>query len=101
MITVYQAEWCPHSHKIRQRLTELQIPFVAVPVSTVREDRAELLEATGQNSIPAVILDDGTVLVGKDRIILDGINSRYPEDRDQAKAHKQKDLKNYPFKNKR
>lgn len=68
-----------------------------MPVSTVREERAELFETTGQNSIPAVILDDGTVLTGRDKEILEGINARYPEEPTGAEAHRQKDLKNYPF----
>jgi hypothetical protein len=29
MIELYQAEWCPHSHPVRQRLTELGLDFVA------------------------------------------------------------------------
>jgi glutaredoxin len=29
MIELYQAEWCPHSHHVRQRLTEHGVDFVA------------------------------------------------------------------------
>src|SRR5207253_2334746 len=36
---LYQAEWCPHSHKVRQRLTELGLDFVARQVAAEPEDR--------------------------------------------------------------
>lgn len=95
MIKVYQAEWCPHSHKIRQRLTELMVQFIAIPVSADKDERTELLEATGQNSIPAVILDDGKVLSGEDEYILSKLNETFSEP-PEAEAHRQKAIKNAP-----
>ncbi|MBW3569056.1 glutaredoxin [Candidatus Parcubacteria bacterium] len=96
MIKLYQAEWCPHSHKIRQRLTELGVPFIAMQVSVDREQRAELKQVSGQDTIPAVVLEDGTVLSGKDETILSKLNEIYPEP-PEAAEHKEKDKKNYPF----
>ena len=32
MLQLYQAEWCPYSRRVRRRLTELQLDFVAGPV---------------------------------------------------------------------
>jgi glutaredoxin len=93
MIKVFQAEWCPHSHKIRQRLTELMVPFIAIPVPASKEDREDLVHATGQDSIPAVVLSDGIVLSGKDEDILEGLNSTFPEP-PEAEAHKEKAIKN-------
>jgi glutaredoxin len=40
---LYQAEWCPHSHKVRQRLTELGLDFVARQVPADPDDRDEML----------------------------------------------------------
>jgi glutaredoxin len=93
MIRVYQAEWCPHSHKIRQRLTELGLPYIAMPVSTIPEERTEMIEVSGQNAIPVVVLDDGTILKGKDKHIMRELNNRFPEPT-SAEAHKQKAVKN-------
>ena len=93
MIKVYQAEWCPHSHKIRQRLTELGLPFVAMPVSTIPEERTELIQVSGHNAIPVVVLEDGTVLKGKDKHILEELNNRFIEP-SGAEAHRQKAIKN-------
>jgi glutaredoxin len=93
MIKVYQAEWCPHSHKIRQRLTELGLPYIAMPVSTIPEKRTELMQVSGQNAIPVVVLDDGIVLKGKYKHILSELNSRFAESAG-AEAHRQKAVKN-------
>ena len=38
MLELWQAEWCPYSHRVRMRLTELQIDWVA---RTIPLDRAE------------------------------------------------------------
>src|ERR671937_258427 len=39
MLELHQAEWCPHSHKVRQRVTELGVPFVARQVAAEPEQR--------------------------------------------------------------
>jgi glutaredoxin len=36
VLTLYQAEWCPYSSAVRQRLTELGIDFVAKQVPLAR-----------------------------------------------------------------
>src|SRR5919206_571778 len=52
---LYQAEWCPHSHKVRQRLTELGLDV------TVRQGPAEPAEGgemeakTGANEIRRLV----------------------------------------------
>lgn len=79
MIEVYQAEWCPHSRRIRQRLTELGIDYVARQVPPEPEHRTALREATGCLTIPVVVLEDGTVLGGRDEEILAGLDERFPE----------------------
>jgi glutaredoxin len=39
MDELYQAEWCPHSRRVRQRLTEPGVAVVAHPVPADRADR--------------------------------------------------------------
>jgi glutaredoxin len=87
MIEVWQAEWCPHSHRVRQRLTELGVPFVARQVEAEPADRAALREATGQDEIPAVVLEDARVLSGPDEAILARLDERYDEP-PEAAAHR-------------
>jgi glutathione S-transferase len=68
-IELYQAEWCPHSHRVRQRLTELGVSFVARQVPAEPGDREELRRKTGSDEIPTLVLEDGTTISDPDRII--------------------------------
>ena len=76
MIQLYQAEWCPFSKIVRQRLTELGVDFVARQVAPFQPDRDALREATGIDSIPVVVFDDGTVVGGDTREILEAVEER-------------------------
>jgi glutathione S-transferase len=86
MIEVYQAEWCPFSHLVRQRLTELMVPFVAHQVEPEPHERDDLEAATGERTIPVVVLEDGTVLSGDTDEILDQLDRLFPEN-DFTVAH--------------
>ncbi len=96
MIQVFQAEWCPHSSRLRERLTELGVDFVARQAAPFPEQRDELRAETGATSIPTVVLDDGTVLDGETTDIIAALEERFGEGRgreweeghqDQAAAH--------------
>ena len=63
MITLFQAEWCPFSSAVRERLTELGIDFVARQVEPTEDNRTEVDE------IPTLELDDGTRIAGTDAIL--------------------------------
>ena len=67
MFTLYQAEWCPSSSSVRERLTELGIDFLAKQVAPWPEQRTELVDATGTDEIP-VLEVDGDVYVGTQEI---------------------------------
>ena len=62
MLRLYQAEWCPSSHKVRQRLTELGVDFIAHQVEPSPQERDAMEAAVGSRVIPVVVLEDGTVL---------------------------------------
>jgi glutathione S-transferase len=68
LVELWQAEWCPYSHRVRLRLTELGVPFVARQVSVEREERLRLESETGVKSIPTLV-DGGTVVSGGDAIL--------------------------------
>ena len=87
MIQVFQAEWCPFSALVRERLNELDLPFVALPVPVAREERTVMHDRTGTRVIPAVILEDGTVLAGDAEEIVAGLDERFPEP-PTAEAHR-------------
>ncbi|MBA3428691.1 MAG: glutathione S-transferase domain-containing protein [Actinobacteria bacterium] len=71
MLTLYQAEWCPYSQRVRMRLTELGLPFLAMQVEPRPEDREELREASGngKDSIPVLLTEDGNAIEGADAIV--------------------------------
>jgi glutathione S-transferase len=94
MIELYQAEWCPHSHRVRQRLTELGLDFVAHQVPVDPADRREMARATGMRSIPTLVLDDGSVLGGDDEILasLDRRFAAPPE----AASHREQAIREWP-----
>jgi glutathione S-transferase len=85
---LYQTEWCPASRRVRQRLTELELPYLAMPVPVERAERGALIVATGVDSIPALVAVDGTVLDGEEAI-LDYLDGHYPEPAG-ASAHRVK-----------
>lgn len=89
MIDVFQAEWCPYSSAVRERLNELDLPFVCRPVPAEPDDRDEVKQLTGGDpGIPLVVLDDGTLLFGDtDRIIAE-LDARFPEP-PGAQAHRE------------
>ncbi len=84
---LWQAEWCPHSHRVRQRLTELGLDFVAHQVPADPKRRERMRRAVGGDSIP-VLVDDGHVLTG-DEAILAYLDATYEEAPD-AESHRAK-----------
>jgi glutathione S-transferase len=90
---LYQAEWCPHSHRVRQRLTELGLDFVAHQVPAEPDDRERMRRAVGDDSIPALV-DDEHIVLGDDEILA-YLDERY-EERLDAPAHRAKACKEVP-----
>jgi glutaredoxin 3 len=85
VLELYQAEWCPYSHRVRQRLTELGLDFVARQVPAERAERTELAARTGADEVPTLVTEDGA-LSGSDAILA-WLNDRYEERRD-ARSHR-------------
>ena len=94
MIELYQAEWCPHSHRVRQRLTELGLDFVAHQVPVDPAERTALKRTTGQFGIPTLVLDDGTVLCGDDEILAT-LDRRFAEPL-AAERHRERAVEEWP-----
>ena len=88
MLTLYQTEWCPYSRKVRQRLTELGLDFVAKQVPADKAKRDELQDATGTDTIPVLVTDDGEAIATEGEILA-YLNERYDE-RPDAELHRRK-----------
>ena len=95
-LELWQTEWCPASHRVRQRLTELGLTYTAHQVPAERDDRTQLEQATGAQTIPILVADD-QVIVGE-HAILAHLEDRFDEppgaEEQRAKAAKarQKEL---------
>ena len=90
---LYQAEWCPHSHAVRQRLTELGLDFTARQVPADPDERQEMRARVGTSSIPVLVPDGGEPVCGEDDILeyLDQF-----EERSDAEAHREKACEEVP-----
>jgi len=92
VLTLYQAEWCPYSRRVRTRLTELGVPFYAMQVEPRPEDRDELRDAVGSDAIPVLLTEEGDAIGDADRIV-EWLDETYAEPptarghRAQARAH--------------
>jgi glutathione S-transferase len=91
MLELYQTEWCPASRRVRERLTELGLDYLVHQVPVERDQRTTLLEATGDDTIPALLLEDGTAVVGE-RVIAAYLDQRFDEPA-EAQAHRLKAAK--------
>jgi glutathione S-transferase len=91
MLELFQTEWCPGSRRIRQRLTELGLDYLNHQVPVEREQRTALLRLTGSATVPTLLLEGGSALVGEDEILA-YLERRY-EESEQAEAHRVKAAK--------
>lgn len=85
MIKLYQAEWCPFSHRIRAKLTELGVDYEAVNVSASAEKRTELKEITGNSTIPVLV--DGEKVFSDSSEILSYLEEKYEADPEELRLH--------------
>ena len=93
-LELYQAEWCPYSHRVRMRLTELGVDVVVRQVAAARKERTTMGEATGGAvGIPTLLTPDGAVS-GADEIIA-WLDARYPE-RADVERHRAKRRADWP-----
>ncbi len=85
-LELWQTEWCPASHRVRQRLTELGITYTIHQVPVRSDARTQLQAATGHATIP-VLLADGEAIAGEGPI-LSYLNEHFtaPPDAEQQRA---------------
>ena len=91
MLELYQTEWCPASRRVREHLTELGLDYVIRQVPVERHARTTLRSATGSETIPALVLENGSAIVGESAIGA-YLAERFDEPI-EAKAHRSKAAK--------
>jgi glutaredoxin 2 len=94
MLTLYQAEWCPYSSRVRETLTEYGVDFVAKQVAAERSDREEMRSAIGTDAIPLLVLENGT-LIDEWQEIIEHVRAHY-ERRVDADRHREKWFEDAP-----
>ncbi len=82
MLELWQTEWCPASHRVRQRLTELGLTYTTRQVPVRPEARSELQARTGQAEIPVLVA--GGQVVRSEQAILAYLNEHFTEPPDAA-----------------
>ena len=75
MITLYQVEWCPYCHRVREALTELELDYETVNVPASRPARTEVIELSGQDKVP--IITDGDLVVADSAAIVEYLDETY------------------------
>ena len=61
-ITLFHKEDCPFCHLVRRKLDILGLPAMMIPVAAKGEDRAEVIEKTGQKGVPVLVDGDQTIV---------------------------------------
>jgi glutathione S-transferase len=94
-LELYQAEWCPFSHRVRMRLTELGVDVVLRQVAADRAERSAMGAATGGVvGIPTLVTPDGP-LSDADEIIA-WLDAHYDE-RADVERHRAKRRADWPL----
>ena len=88
MYELWQTEWCPASRRVRQRLTELGVDYLARQVPVAKEDRVLLRERTGTDTIPVLVAPGEEPFVGEETILVH-LDSHEPIPA-EARAHRLK-----------
>ena len=83
---LYQAEWCPFSHRVRAKLTELGLDYEAVNVSASAKNRAELEAVAGTRAIPVLV--DGERLITDSGEAISYLEQNYETDPGERELHR-------------
>jgi glutaredoxin 3 len=95
-LELWQTEWCPASHRVRQRLTELGLAYTTRQVPVQPEARTQLRALTGATEIPVLVAE--REIVRGEQAILTYLGERFAEPPDAAEQRtkaakaKQKEL---------
>jgi glutaredoxin 3 len=85
-VKLYQAEWCPFSHRVRAKLTELGIDYEIVNVPASTQKREELEEVAGTKSIPVLV--DGERVITDSSEAISYLEQKYASDPEELRVHR-------------
>jgi glutaredoxin 3 len=82
---LYQAEWCPFSHRVRAKLTELGVDYEVVNVSASAKRREELGEVAGTKAIPVLV--DGERIISDSDEAISYLEQKYRIEPEELELH--------------
>jgi glutaredoxin 3 len=82
---LYQAEWCPFSHRVRAKLTELGIDYELVNVPASSKKRRDLEKVAGTTAIPVLV--DGQNVISDSDEALSYLEKKYGAKPDELELH--------------
>jgi len=82
---LYQAEWCPFSHRVRAKLTELGIDYELVNVPASSKKRTDLEKVAGTTAIPVLV--DGQNVISDSDEALSYLEKKYAAEPDELELH--------------
>src|SRR4028119_913986 len=82
---LYQAEWCPFSHRVRAKLSELGIDYEMVNVPASSKKRKALERVAGTTAIPVLV--DGQKVKSDSDEALSYLEKEYEAEPDELELH--------------
>lgn len=76
ILELYQFEGCPFCSKVRQKMTELQLDFIARQVEPNGE-RENVEEVSGQTGVPVLVDPNEDVVMPESDDIVDYLEQHY------------------------
>ncbi|MBA2486003.1 MAG: glutathione S-transferase N-terminal domain-containing protein [Nitrospira sp.] len=74
-LTLYHVPWCPDCAVVRDRLSDLNVPYDDIVVPDFRPMRTEVYDVSGQYYVP--VLKDGDTVLTETHEILAHLDTRY------------------------
>ena len=97
MLELYQFEGCPHSQKVRQRLSDWAIDYILRNVPKDLEKRTQLMKVSGQAKVPTLVDSDRErILAGDENEILSYLIEFYKPPEPAAQPSKTVDERSVP-----
>lgn len=75
LLEIYQFEGCPFCGKVRQKLTELEIDFIARQINP--NDRTRVEEVSGQSGVPVLKDPNTNTVMPESDDIIDYLEEHY------------------------
>lgn len=75
MLEVYQFEGCPYCSKVRKKMTDLGIDFIARAVDP--HDRSRVKEISGQENVPVLVDPNTETTMPESDDIVDYLDEHY------------------------